>query len=288
MDYSNTNCTQKIVIFGAGGMGRRTLEVLSKQDNIQVIAFVDNDQTKHGQKHNGVPIYSPAKLTEIDFDFLHYGTQMGINEIGSQIAKLGIPAYKVKKEYIDTITNARKIFVERFAQEVSGISLSGSIAEAGVYRGEFARYLNLMFPENKFYLFDTFSGFNPKDFLYEEDDSLQDAAHFMDTSRDLVLSRMPHPKQCVIKEGYFPDTLKGIEDQFVFISLDLDLYKPTLAGLEYFYPRMMRGGCILIHDYFTPSYPNVKKAVTDYEKIHKTNLYRLPIGDDVSIAVIKI
>ena len=31
--------------------------------------------------------------------------------------------------------------------------------------------------------------------------------------------------------------------------LDADLYKPTRAGLEFFYPRMSKGGYIFLHDY---------------------------------------
>ena len=45
------------------------------------------------------------------------------------------------------------------------------------------------------------------------------------------------------------------DEKFAFVSLDLDLYKPTFEGLRFFYPKMIKGGCVLIHDYFTPSYP---------------------------------
>lgn len=42
--------------------------------------------------------------------------------------------------------------------------------------------------------------------------------------------------------------MKGIEDSFCFVSLDMDLYKPTYEGLHYFYPRLNHGGYIFIHD----------------------------------------
>ena len=38
-------------------------------------------------------------------------------------------------------------------------------------------------------------------------------------------------------------------EKFAFVSLDTDLYKPTLAGLEFFWPRMSKGGFIFIHDF---------------------------------------
>lgn len=47
------------------------------------------------------------------------------------------------------------------------------------------------------------------------------------------------------------------------------------------------GGVILIHDYFNPGYLGVSKAVQDYEKEIGVSLYKLPIGDNCSIAILK-
>ena len=49
------------------------------------------------------------------------------------------------------------------------------------------------------------------------------------------------------------------------MHLDADLYKPTLAGLEYFYPRLAKGGVILIHD-FNHNWDGVRKAVDEFRK----------------------
>ena len=68
----------------------------------------------------------------------------------------------------------------------------------------------------------------------------------------------------------------------------MDLFKPIYEGLCFFYPKMVIGGCILIHDYYSAAYPNVKKAVERYEVENHMKLAKLPIGDDISIAVIKI
>lgn len=277
----------KAVIFGAGGMGRRLCDVVSRDEQVNVIAFVDNDVNKHGKQYGGVTIYPPSALASLEYDYLYFGTQMGVNEISLQIEELGIHGSKIKRDYIDTITNARKLFVERYAEMVLDRGIAGSVAEAGVYRGEFASHISRTFPTRKIYLFDTFAGFDQKDFAHETDESLLTADHFKNTSVNYVLSKMPHPEKCVVREGYFPDTLGGLEEGFAFVSLDLDLYKPTLCGLEYFYPRMASGGCILIHDYYTPSYPNVRKAVNDYQAQSGNALIMMPIGDDVSIAIIK-
>ena len=40
-------------------------------------------------------------------------------------------------------------------------------------------------------------------------------------------------------EGWFPETAFDIEDEtFCLVCMDACLYRPTLAGLEFFFPRM--------------------------------------------------
>lgn len=285
-EITNINM-ETVVIFGAGGMGRRLHDILSKRGNVRIIAFVDNDESKHGAHYSGTPIYSPSVLGDLHFDLLYYGTQMGFNEIGVQIDSLGIPAEKIRKDYLEAVTNARKLFLVRFSELMKSKGAVGAVAEAGVYRGEFARNINAAFPDETLYLFDTFTGFDHKDFLFEQDESLLAANHFKATSVDFVLSRMPHPEKCIVRQGYFPETLANLEDRFLFVSLDMDLYKPTLSALHYFYERMVLGGCILIHDYFLQAYPNVKKAVDQFQVETNQTLSVLPIGDDISVALIK-
>ena len=46
--------------------------------------------------------------------------------------------------------------------------------------------------------------------------------------------------------------------------MDADIYSSTLDGLEYFYPRMSKGGVILFDDYNFPHAPGVAKAVQEF------------------------
>jgi hypothetical protein len=48
------------------------------------------------------------------------------------------------------------------------------------------------------------------------------------------------------------------------VSLDCDLYEPMKAGLEFFYPRMTRGGIFLLHDYSSFSWNGAKKAIDEF------------------------
>ena len=96
---------------------------------------------------------------------------------------------------------------------------------------------------------------------------------------------MPHPAQCVVRKGFFPDTAKGLEDQFVFVSLDADLYDPILEGLNYFYPRLQNGGYIFIHDYNNDLYKGARKAVDEF--CDSNGLSAIPLPDSCGTAVLK-
>ena len=139
-------------------------------------------------------------------------------------------------------------------------NIQGDMAEVGVYTGEFCKLFNRYFPERKLFLFDTFEGFDSNRDTVNE----VDVDNFKDTSVDVVIGKMKSPENCIIRKGYFPDTAKGIEGQFSLVSLDCDLYKPILAGLEFFYPRLVPGGYIFVHDFGSYHYEEVKKAVFEY------------------------
>jgi O-methyltransferase len=122
--------------------------------------------------------------------------------------------------------------------------IGGDMAELGVYQGEMAYLYHKVLPNRNLYLFDTFSGFPKQDLDVPEDD------RFNDNSIALVKARLGNSINIIFKPGYFPDTALGMDDaRFCFVMLDADLYNPTTAGLEFFYPRMSKGAYIFLHDY---------------------------------------
>jgi O-methyltransferase len=143
-------------------------------------------------------------------------------------------------------------------------------------------------PPRILYLFDTFSGFSAKDTSVENEHGFSDAREheFNNTDVSFVLSKMKYPDKCTIRQGYFPDTAAGLDDEvYAFVSMDADLYNPTLEGLRYFYPRLVEGGMIFLHDYFTEDFWGVKSAVDTYLKEQKIKFS--PIGDGCTILIHK-
>lgn len=168
--------------------------------------------------------------------------------------------------------------LELVAEEIYNKNVPGAVAELGVYQGDFARCIHDLFPDRHLYLFDTFEGFLEEDIAIERENLYSDGKqNFSDTAVDLVLSKMKNPENCIIKKGYFPDSLEGLEDKFALVSIDADLYKPIYEGLDYFYPRLSMGGYIFVHDYNNSGYKGAKKAVWDYCNVR--NISYVPISD---------
>ena len=174
--------------------------------------------------------------------------------------------------YIVTASNGkledyepRAATLELMSREIKQYNIEGSCAELGVYRGDFARLINKFFPDRKLYLFDTFQGFDARDSDIDKRSNFSEAQqNFSGTSVEFVLNRMPYKDNCIIKQGWFPDTTEGINDKFCFVSIDADLYQPTISGLEFFYPRLTHGGVIMIHDFNNNEYKGIRKAVKEF------------------------
>lgn len=186
---------------------------------------------------------------------------------------------------IERLDFVRCSSLELVANEIYENEINGSVAELGVSQGQFARHINYLFPDRPLYLFDTFEGFDERDWEIEKEkfpDSVWQDFKVMDIQK--VINKMPFKNNIIIKKGYFPDSLDGLEDNFCFVSIDVDLYQPILEGLRYFYPRLNCGGYIFVHDYNQSWYKGVKKALQEFCKESDCTLF--PLSDYGGTAVI--
>jgi O-methyltransferase len=201
--------------------------------------------------------------------------------IGSSLVYLKRNRF-IDKNYFDYI---RLATLELVSHEIHKKKLEGSVAELGVYKGKFARYINQYFPDRLLYLFDTFQGFDKRDIDREANNNFSAGDQdFSDTSIESVLKLMPYPKNCKIVKGFFPESAKDIEAQFVFVSLDTDLYEPIYNGLSFFYPRMTAGSYIFIHDFNNDAYKGTRGAVERFCLEQKISFLPIPdLGGSVVI-----
>jgi O-methyltransferase len=184
-----------------------------------------------------------------------------------------------------TFDYVRYSSLELAAREIYENNIPGNVAELGVYRGDFAQYINQIFPDRKLYLFDTFEGFNLSDINIEKRNKylFPDDEDFSDTNVSLVLRKMKFIDNCIIKKGYFPETAAGVNDTFAFVSIDVDLSEPIYKGLCWFYPRLERGGVIFVHDFNHKEWTGAKAGVKKFAKEYGIPYF--PLSDEAGSAV---
>lgn len=194
-----------------------------------------------------------------------------------------------RQEYMSDYFRFRTF--ELAAAEIKDRHIKGEVAEFGVFRGNFASLISEKFPDRKMFLFDTFEGFEPNEAKKEAESGYSNKefeyAHTR-TSANTALDNMPHPQQCVVCKGYFPQSItKEVEKtKFAFVSIDVDFEDSIYEGIKFFYTRLNEGGYIFIHDYTNSSLKGVRKAVQRYEQDENVFLRKVPLADWAGTLVI--
>jgi len=160
----------------------------------------------------------------------------------------------------------RLFFLYQFAKHA--LTLSGEVAEIGVYKGGSAKLIAKVFQNTpkKIHLFDTFTGFptgHPKNENNKE-------MFKGETDLSSVQNYLKECNNVVLHQGLFPNTAKELKQKkFCFVHIDADLYKSTLDCLEFFYPKMVFGGIIVCADYTASKYKGPGKAINEFLKDKK-------------------
>lgn len=276
----------RAICFGAAGSAKRLYVEINKK--YEVIAFVDNDAKKVNIDKSlfGVPIYEPTYcLNTEEYDYIIITSAPGLESIKQQLIDMGLDEGKIITSYIEAPIESRRVFLEKIAECID-FEDGAACAEAGVFEGDFARYINCYFPNRILHLFDTFEGFDERDIEKEREYSKAQVGDYGNTSVEMVMKKMPFPKQIIVHKGYFPETAEGIQSKFCFVNLDLDLYEPTYNGLNFFKNRMVKNGVILVHDYFADNFRGPKEAVDRFICECEGKIHKYPIGDGISIMLV--
>jgi hypothetical protein len=161
------------------------------------------------------------------------------------------------------------------------LSVPGARAECGVYRGATALLLchawrsrQAAFRGGDFYLIDSYAGASVSgepDLIAarDADGTVHREAFFpagkTDTSPALVRGFFGDFPDVRICAGWIPQVFATLpERDWAFVHLDVTLYAPTLAALEYFYPRLHTGGVILCDDYGSIFCPGSQQAWDEF------------------------
>ncbi|HEY5627302.1 MAG TPA: TylF/MycF/NovP-related O-methyltransferase [Nitrospira sp.] len=179
--------------------------------------------------------------------------------------------------------------------EVAGIE--GAIVECGVWRGgsmmAVARTLMNRGTTNRdLYLFDTFEGMSEPG-IHDVATTGETAKELLDcssrTQEDMVWCYAPleQVKQAMslteypaariqFVQGRVEDTLRKVfPDNIALLRLDTDWYESTRHELEQLFPRLSRGGVLILDDY--GHWQGARRAVDEYLHDHQIKMLLHPI-----------
>jgi Macrocin-O-methyltransferase (TylF) len=150
-------------------------------------------------------------------------------------------------------------------RQLQAEGIEGDFAELGVWKGNSAALLAEFATKTgkHLFLFDTFSGFDERDLVGT------DQAHkfeFGDTSVGYVRETVGHDEITTYLQGFFPSTIteEVSARTFALAHIDCDLYGPMKSALEFFYPRMPKGGMLILHDYSSGTWAGATQAVNEF------------------------
>lgn len=262
------------------------------RDKYKILFFVDRNPELIGKEINGLPIKGEDEVMATMPDILIMGVLTAYDISAEKYIKAGFPAERIITTYVDLPHRARVKALEMAAKIINEKKIPGAVAELGVYMGDFSKEINRVFSERTLYLFDTFEGFPEADLRHDEENNLlfTKVGNLSNTSEEVVRSKLPFPDRCKFIKGYFPDSVSnnpwGAQaERFAFVNVDVDLYKPILAGLKFFWPRLSPFGYIFVHDFFSRSYAGASKAIEEFAA--ENHLTFTPIGDTLSVAFCK-
>ena len=138
--------------------------------------------------------------------------------------------------------------------------IKGAIIELGAYRGG-TGYMMASITNKQVYLLDTFEGLP----VPTGNDKVYQAGKLKAEVQEVY--RLCNLSNILVMKGLFADVFKVFKKDvnFSFIHLDADLYQSTKEGIEWAYPKLSKGGVVVIDDYYDTG-GGAKKAIDEYFK----------------------
>ena len=143
-------------------------------------------------------------------------------------------------------------------------NIPGDVVEFGCNEGKTAAFMAKL-TTKRIWVYDSFRGIPRHGDGEKVAEVFKEGLMAVDTSTVLHhfnAAGEPPPTICA---KFFKDILpEEIPPQIAFAHLDGDLYDSIMQSLRLVWPRMSRGGVIIVHDYNWPPLPGVKPAVDDF------------------------
>lgn len=166
----------------------------------------------------------------------------------------------------------------------------GDVVECGCWHGHSALAIATLLAARgftgRFHVFDSFEGglsdFKPQDESFFQLSGEEKLAQTRQFASDLafvqsVLAPFPFVE---LHRGWIPEVLGQYRPEATrLVHIDVDMYEPTKAALDYFWDSVVPGGCIIIDDYNHSVFEGATRAVDEFlaGKIPRL-VYKVPLG----------
>lgn len=176
----------------------------------------------------------------------------------------------------------RKFVLYNLAKSLKNVS--GDIVECGVSRGHSSYLLLYANIENrkKFYGFDSFEGLSKPDINDEVKNnySYKWKKNDLKTSESIAKQNLELFKDRVhLYRGWIPDRFNEVKNKkFSLVHIDVDLFKPTIDSIGFFWDKINQGGVLVCDDYGFKTCPGAKKAMDEFFKSKNIDIIQLTTG----------
>jgi len=169
----------------------------------------------------------------------------------------------------------RKYALDQIVQLVTDID--GDTAECGAFEGASSWFIcrRISGLKKSHHIFDSFEGLS--------EPGTQDGTYWtrsdLTAQEDVARRNLRKFDFVIYYKGWIPERFTDVvEKKFCFVHLDVDLYRPTLDSLMFFYGRTSQGGIILCDDYGFNTCPGAKNAMDEFFQDKPERIVHLPTG----------
>jgi hypothetical protein len=138
------------------------------------------------------------------------------------------------------------------------------------------KYVSFNGSGRRFFLFDTFSGLVPE---LSSEQELRVTGGFYGDCFDEVVERFASYPEVVIVRGKVPASLTAAPlGDVAFVHLDLNAARPTRSAIDFFWPRLVPAGIILLDDYGWTDNAEQKATLDEFAAAENVEILCLPTG----------
>ncbi len=179
--------------------------------------------------------------------------------------------------HADTMIGLKRLEnIEQCVEDILENNIPGDLMEAGVWRGGAAIFMRALLKDKNIgnrivWLADSFQGLpkpDPGRYPADKGDKLYKFEELIVPLEDVKYNFEKYnllDEQVKFLEGWFKDTLPSARvQQLALLRIDGDMYESTMDVLKNMYPKLSKGGYVIVDDY--GGIPACKKAVHDYRE----------------------